>query len=209
MDVREAVRSGTTTIIIGTGGVEQNGPYVAGGKHNFVLQTVLAAHRPEIGNALIAPIVKFVHEASSSRRRPGTCRTPVRSASSPRRSRRCSPTTCRSCRRTRLPTSSARRQRREPGRHGAVATASIGYPGGAGRRESIFLREFSRRGSCGATTSSRAWASRRSTRHHHAGEAARPPERTGGTACHDDAASIEAQAAVVVILEPDRGLTSG
>jgi hypothetical protein len=34
MDVREAVRSGTTTIIIGTGGVEQNGPYVAGGKHN-------------------------------------------------------------------------------------------------------------------------------------------------------------------------------
>ena len=41
MDVREAVRSGTTTIIIGTGGVEQNGPYVAGGKHNFVLQTVL------------------------------------------------------------------------------------------------------------------------------------------------------------------------
>ena len=62
MEVREAVRSGTTTIIIGTGGVEQNGPYVAGGKHNFVLQTVLPYIAREIGHALIAPIVKFVPE---------------------------------------------------------------------------------------------------------------------------------------------------
>ena len=41
MEIRDAIRTGTTTIIIGTGGVEQNGPYVAGGKHNYVLQTVL------------------------------------------------------------------------------------------------------------------------------------------------------------------------
>ena len=41
MEIRDAVRSGTTTIIIGTGGVEQNGPYVAGAKHNYVLTTVL------------------------------------------------------------------------------------------------------------------------------------------------------------------------
>jgi creatinine amidohydrolase/Fe(II)-dependent formamide hydrolase-like protein len=62
MDVREAIRGGTTTIIIGTGGVEQTGPYVAGGKHNFVLQTVLPYIAREIGHALIAPIVKFVPE---------------------------------------------------------------------------------------------------------------------------------------------------
>ena len=62
MDVREAVRGGTTTIIIGTGGDAQNGPYVAGGKHNFVLQTVLPYIAREIGHALIAPIVKFVPE---------------------------------------------------------------------------------------------------------------------------------------------------
>jgi hypothetical protein len=41
MEVRDAVRAGTTTIIVGTGGVEQSGPYVVGGKHNYVLQTVL------------------------------------------------------------------------------------------------------------------------------------------------------------------------
>lgn len=62
MEIRDALRTGTTTILIGTGGIEQNGPYVAGGKHNYVLQTVLPYIAQEIGNALIAPIVKFVPE---------------------------------------------------------------------------------------------------------------------------------------------------
>jgi creatinine amidohydrolase len=64
MEIRDAIREGTTTIIIGTGGVEQNGPYVAGGKHNFVLQTVLPYIARAIGRALIAPVVKFVPEGS-------------------------------------------------------------------------------------------------------------------------------------------------
>jgi creatinine amidohydrolase len=64
MDVRDAIRAGKTTVIIGTGGVEQNGPYVAGGKHNFVLQTVLPYIARAIGNTLIAPIVKFVPEGA-------------------------------------------------------------------------------------------------------------------------------------------------
>ena len=44
MEVRDAVKAGNTTVLIGTGGVVQNGPYLAGGKHNFVLATVM----PEI-----------------------------------------------------------------------------------------------------------------------------------------------------------------
>jgi creatinine amidohydrolase len=62
MEVRDLVKAGTTTIIIGTGGVEQNGPYVAGGKHNFVLQTVMPYIARAVGSALLAPIVKFVPE---------------------------------------------------------------------------------------------------------------------------------------------------
>jgi len=62
MEIRDLVKAGTTTIIIGTGGVEQNGPYVAGGKHNFVLQTVLPSIAKAIPGSLIAPIVKFVPE---------------------------------------------------------------------------------------------------------------------------------------------------
>ena len=64
MEVRDALREGATTIIIGTGGIEQNGPYVVGGKHNYVLQTVLPYIAEKIGNALIAPIVKFVPEGA-------------------------------------------------------------------------------------------------------------------------------------------------
>ena len=64
MEIRDLIRTGTTTIIIGTGGVEQNGPYVAGGKHNYVLQTVLPYIARAIGKTLIAPIVKFVPEGS-------------------------------------------------------------------------------------------------------------------------------------------------
>ncbi|HYN05761.1 MAG TPA: creatininase family protein [Vicinamibacterales bacterium] len=64
MEVRDAVRAGKTTVIIGTGGVEQNGPYLAGGKHNFVLATVLPEIARAIGNTLIAPIVKFVPEGA-------------------------------------------------------------------------------------------------------------------------------------------------
>ena len=62
MEIRDLVKAGTTTIIIGTGGVEQNGPYVAGGKHNFVLATVMPYIARAVGNALLAPIVKFVPE---------------------------------------------------------------------------------------------------------------------------------------------------
>ena len=62
MEIRDLVKAGTTTIIIGTGGVEQNGPYVAAGKHNFVLQTVLPFIARAIPKSLIAPIVKFVPE---------------------------------------------------------------------------------------------------------------------------------------------------
>jgi len=64
MEIRDAIRAGTTTIILATGGIEQNGPYVAGGKHNYVLQTVLPFIAREIGSALVAPIVKFVPEGS-------------------------------------------------------------------------------------------------------------------------------------------------
>src|SRR5688572_22619397 len=62
MEVRDRLREGYTTILIGTGGVEQNGPYMVTGKHNFVLTTVMPSIARAIGNALIAPVVKFVPE---------------------------------------------------------------------------------------------------------------------------------------------------
>jgi len=62
MEVRDAIRGGKTLAIVATGGMEQNGPYVATGKHNYVLQATAEAIARKLGNALVAPIVKFVPE---------------------------------------------------------------------------------------------------------------------------------------------------
>lgn len=62
MEVRDALAVGKTTVIIPTGGVEQNGPYLATGKHNYVLRAAGEAIGRKLGNALLAPIVAFVPE---------------------------------------------------------------------------------------------------------------------------------------------------
>lgn len=62
MDVRDAIKAGKTTIIIPTGGMEPNGPWLATGKHNFVLTANCEAIARKLGNALCAPILKFVPE---------------------------------------------------------------------------------------------------------------------------------------------------
>lgn len=36
LEVRDAMRSGKTTVIVASGGVEMNGPYLALGKHNYI-----------------------------------------------------------------------------------------------------------------------------------------------------------------------------
>jgi len=64
MDVRDAIAAGKTTVIIGTGGMEPNGPFLATGKHNYVLQANCEAIARRLGNALCAPIVKFVPEGN-------------------------------------------------------------------------------------------------------------------------------------------------
>jgi creatinine amidohydrolase/Fe(II)-dependent formamide hydrolase-like protein len=62
MEVRDAMRAGKDTVIVPTGGVEMNGPYLAAGKHNYVLQATTRAIARRLGNALVAPTVPFVPE---------------------------------------------------------------------------------------------------------------------------------------------------
>lgn len=64
MDVRDALKAGKTTVIIPTGGMEPNGPWLVTGKHNYVLHTNCEAIARELGNALCAPIVQLVPEGS-------------------------------------------------------------------------------------------------------------------------------------------------
>lgn len=64
MDVRDAIKAGKTTVIIPTGGVEPNGPWLVTGKHNYVLQANCEAIARKLGDALCAPIIKLVPEGS-------------------------------------------------------------------------------------------------------------------------------------------------
>ena len=64
LEVRDAIAAGKTTAIISTGGIEQNGPYVATGKHNYILQTACEWIARDLGDALCAPILKLVPEGN-------------------------------------------------------------------------------------------------------------------------------------------------
>ena len=77
MEVRDALKAGKDTVLVATGGVEQNGPYLATGKHNVVLRATTQAIAGRLGNTLIAPLIAFVPEGdldppTSHMKYPGT-----------------------------------------------------------------------------------------------------------------------------------------
>ena len=80
-EVRDAVRAGTTTIIIPVGGTEQSGPDVALGKHNARVKALAQRIAESLGDTLVAPVVAYVPEGklsppSSHMRFPGTITVP-------------------------------------------------------------------------------------------------------------------------------------
>lgn len=63
-EIRDALAAGYTTVIIPTGGTEQNGPHIALGKHNFILRYTALATAQRVGKTLIAPIMPYVPEGN-------------------------------------------------------------------------------------------------------------------------------------------------
>ena len=57
MEIRDAIRAGSTTALILTGGVEANGPHLASGKHNYSNKLMGASVAQALGQTLIAPLV--------------------------------------------------------------------------------------------------------------------------------------------------------
>lgn len=81
VEVADAVREGRTTIIIPVGGVEQNGPHMALGKHNQRVKILAGRIAQQLGNAIVAPVVAYVPEGSIApptehMRFPGTISVP-------------------------------------------------------------------------------------------------------------------------------------
>jgi creatinine amidohydrolase/Fe(II)-dependent formamide hydrolase-like protein len=61
-EVRDALASGKTTVIIPTGGTEQNGPHMVLGKHNYLVRYKAGEVAKRLGNALVAPVMAYVPE---------------------------------------------------------------------------------------------------------------------------------------------------
>ena len=61
-EVRDAIAAGKTTVIIPTGGTEQNGPHMVLGKHNYLVKYKSGEIAAQLGNALVAPVVAYVPE---------------------------------------------------------------------------------------------------------------------------------------------------
>src|SRR5437762_11555022 len=78
---RDLIRSGKTTIILPTGGTEQNGPHMALGKHNARVKALSERVARALGNALVAPVLAYVPEgrldpATGHMRFPGSITVP-------------------------------------------------------------------------------------------------------------------------------------
>lgn len=80
-EVAAALRGGATSVIIPTGGTEQNGPHMVLGKHNFIVAETARRIARRLGNTLVAPVVAYVPEGDIAKREghmayPGTISVP-------------------------------------------------------------------------------------------------------------------------------------
>lgn len=65
-ELRVAIASGKTTVIIPVGGTEQSGPHIALGKHNVRVKILAEKIAATLGNAIVAPVLSYVPEGSIS-----------------------------------------------------------------------------------------------------------------------------------------------
>jgi len=62
VEVRSAIARGYTTVIVPSGGIEQNGPHMILGKHDRIVRTAAGRIAAQLGRTLITPVIPFVPE---------------------------------------------------------------------------------------------------------------------------------------------------
>ena len=81
VEVRSALDAGYTTVIVPTGGMEQNGPHMILGKHDYIVAEAARRIAKDVGHTLVAPVVSYVPEGeyappTGHMRFPGTMGVP-------------------------------------------------------------------------------------------------------------------------------------
>jgi creatinine amidohydrolase len=64
VEVRSAVARGYTTVIVPSGGIEQNGPHMILGKHDRIVHFAAGRIATELGKTLVTPVIPFVPEGA-------------------------------------------------------------------------------------------------------------------------------------------------
>ena len=72
LEIRDAIKAGKTTVLVVSGGVEENGPYLATNKHNDIMHANAESIARSLGNALVAPIVSLQPGNPERATEPGT-----------------------------------------------------------------------------------------------------------------------------------------
>ena len=65
VEVRSAIKRGYTMAIVPTGGIEQNGPHMVLGKHDYIVHAAANRIASALGRALVTPVVSFVPEGNT------------------------------------------------------------------------------------------------------------------------------------------------
>jgi creatinine amidohydrolase/Fe(II)-dependent formamide hydrolase-like protein len=63
-EIKARMEAGATTIIVPTGGTEQNGPHMVLGKHNVIVRYTAGEIAQRLGKTLVAPVLAYVPEGS-------------------------------------------------------------------------------------------------------------------------------------------------
>jgi creatinine amidohydrolase len=64
VEVRSAIDRGYTTVIVPSGGLEQNGPHMIIGKHDRIVRATATRIATQLGATLVAPVIPYVPEGS-------------------------------------------------------------------------------------------------------------------------------------------------
>jgi creatinine amidohydrolase/Fe(II)-dependent formamide hydrolase-like protein len=75
-ETRDALKAGTRTVIVPTGGTEKNGYHMILGKHNYIVTHGANMMARKLKNALVAPTIQYVPEGDPDRAGPGVISLP-------------------------------------------------------------------------------------------------------------------------------------
>src|ERR1700742_5147447 len=62
LEIKNAMKAGKTTVIVPAGGLEATGPFVTLNKHQNMLRASTDMIARKLGDALVAPVIKYVPE---------------------------------------------------------------------------------------------------------------------------------------------------